>query len=116
MFFVVFVFVLMIMFVFHALDHFFFLDAVTKHIEKVDHDHIFICCLLQDIIDPIIRLTTDVHEHVTCRDLEYIVCCRLIRVKIYTIIQKHRNIRIVLFVSEDRHDPVILREDRRHDR
>ena len=112
----VFVMVMVVMlFCLHALHHFFFLCRTAEHIQQINPDPVFIRRNLQGIFCPFVRFASNVNEQITGGNLHHIFHCRLIAVKVHTVIQKQRNLRTGGIFTQNVHDPVIFRENRRND-
>ena len=96
---------------FHAFDDLFFLDGIAECFHKVNYDHVLVCCFLEDVVDPLVRLAADVNEYVACGDLEDVGCSGLVAVKVCAVIEKHCDFSVCRVVAKDVHYPVVFRED-----
>ena len=108
-------FVVMIMISLHAFDDFLLADHIAQHIQQLDHLHVRVHGLLQDILDPVIRLAADIDEQVAGGDGQDVRGGGLVAVEIDTIVQKEGQIHVLRFLAQDVPDPVVFREDGRDD-
>ena len=113
---VFFIFMIVIVaFMFHALDRLFRLGLLTQHVHQTDHFHLVVFRLVYDVLDPCVRFSSDIYKNVTRRYLHDVVHCRLIAVKVGAVFYERLNLDIIITVSRDLTCPVIFRKDRGYD-
>ena len=103
-------FVFMFLLGLHAFDFLLFLDGISQCVHQVDFHTVFIGFTLQGIFDPLIGFTAHVNKQITTGDFLEIFRSRLIAVHIYTIVQKHRKLRIFCTISQNFLRPVVSRK------
>ena len=94
----------------HSFHNLFLFYAVSKYIKQINNLHILVYSFLKRVINPCIRLSTNIYKKITVRYFHNISCCRLIAMKVYAIIQKHCNIHIRCLFSRNLFHPVVFWE------
>ena len=99
----------------HPLDEFFLFDGIAEGFYQVDDRHVFVCRFLQRVPDPFIALAAYIDKQIAAGNTHDVVGCGLIAVQIHAVVQQHAYFGVLRLFTEHIHDPVIDREDRRHD-
>ena len=110
-----FAFLVVVLGLLHAFDHFLKLYAVAQRVNEVDDLALRVGRARQRTLDPAVRLAADVDKQIALGDLDEIIRCGLVAVQIDTVVEQHGDLRPLALVAQNLACPVVLGENGRND-